>query len=412
MKRKKSNYYLTKVGKIFYYYTYDAFGRRTTKKSTGLTNRAEADLYCQDLFKKDALKSDSSMKLSQYISSKSFFEVGKCRYSLFKGVTEVYTKDCYSRMKVHILPTLGELSFNELNKGIIKYWQEQLVLEKGLAIKTVRQVTSVLKIILDQATIDGLLFVNPVTGQSMLPKNNSRTRGILQHSEAFDLFNKDKIEEHWKGQIHYYTASLVACYTGMRQGEIIALTPDKIKGNKILVSQSYSIKTKRLGPTKTKENRTVYMIKEVKDALEAIMPESGFIFSLNNGQSPLTSNRLTDAFYSAIERMGIDRKARNITFHSFRHGVVTHLRSKGLSDAKIYMVTGQKSSRVIDDYTRFNLMDDEDVIEAMDTLSSPAVDLKHHKAIEALKQLGTAEAKKAISLLTNKDNNGQSALTV
>lgn len=94
----------------------------------------------------------------------------------------------------------------------------------------------------------------------------------------------------------------------------------------------------------------------VKEALLDIMPESGYIFSFTQDK-PITPQRLTEALYRALEHLGISKEQRierNITFHSFRHYFVTYLRGKGISDVEITSITGQKTSSVIDDYTRFD----------------------------------------------------------
>ncbi len=112
------------------------------------------------------------------------------------------------------------------------------------------------------------------------------------------------------------------------------------------------------------------MNKIVKNQLLEIMPESGFIFTLNKNK-PLTPQRVTEAFYRAIERMGISKEQRlerNITFHSFRHFLVTYLRGKGVTDAEITSITGQKTIKVIDDYTRFDKLQNHNVVKALEEL--------------------------------------------
>jgi len=154
------------------------------------------------------------------------------------------------------------------------------------------------------------------------------------------------------------------------------------------------------------------MIKEVKEALDKIMPKTGYIFrSVRNEEKPMKGQNATKALKDAIEKMGIDRKDRNITFHSFRHGIITHLRGYGLSDAQIRMVTGQKSSRVIDGYTRFNEMYDTEVVKAMESLSS-SENLELYNAIEALKILGTPEALKSIEILKANGNTNEVVLPI
>lgn len=307
---------------------YDAFGKRTTKKSTGMTNKTAAHNYCINLFKDNLLIPDASVKLKRYLEMKNFFVWGKCMYSIENELTQLYATQCFNRFKNHILPYLGDMTFSDMTPNTLNQWQAILLTEKQLSPKTVRDTRSVLFAVLDYAKVDGYLTKDLKIGLKKLPKNKKKIRGILTETEVRKLFDKANYQEYWDGHYLYYTASLIACFTGMRQGEILALTPENIE-NHIYVNQSYG--TYGLGPTKTKETRQVYMNNIVKQQLLEIMPESGFIFTLNNNK-PLTPQRLTEAFYRAIEKMGItkeQKEQRNITFHSFRHFLVTYLRGKG-----------------------------------------------------------------------------------
>ena len=374
--------------KIWYYRTYDEFGNRTNGKTTGKTSKTLAEKYCIELFKNDLLIPDSSMKLSDYIKAKSFFTYGECAYSAENGIGRAYAADCYSRMDSHILPLLGHLKFESINSKTIEAWQKKLLTKPkykkkpgdkpkkrkkakkpvgSLSVKTVRECKTVLRIILNSARSDGYIRNDLFDGVKKLPRHKRKVRGILTEKEVRDLFDERNFITYWKGNIHYYIASYVACFTGMRQGEILALTPEKIFPKHIYVNASWS--KNELGPTKTGETRKVYIRPEIKEKIDSIMLDNGYLFSLSKGRKPLTGNRLTDALYYALECMGIDedmRKKRNITFHSFRHWFVTYLRGKGISDAEITSITGQKTSQVIDDYTRFDLIENKNIVKALD----------------------------------------------
>lgn len=353
---------------IWYYMTYDAFGKRTTKKSTGQTNKTAAQNYCLNLFKDNLLIPDSSIRLKAYFEMKNFYVWGKCIYCIENELTQSYATQSLKRFQNHILPLLGNMTFDDITPNTINQWQTKLLTEKQLSPKTVRDTRSVLFIVLDSAKVDGFLTKDLKTGLKRLPKNKKKIRGILTESEVRKLFDKANYEEYWGGNYLYYTASLVACFTGMRQGEILALTPEKIFENHIYVNQSYG--TYGLGPTKTKETRQVYMNSIVKQQLIEIMPESGFIFTLSKTK-PLTPQRLTEGFYRAIKKMGITKDLkdqRNITFHSFRHFLVTYLRGKGVTDAEITSITGQRTIKIIDDYTRFDKLRNHNVVAALESI--------------------------------------------
>jgi hypothetical protein len=76
--------------KVWYYRTYDEFGKRTTGKSTGQTSKTKAENYCLRLFRENTLVPNSSMKFSQYVEKKNFFQFGKCEYCAENGVGNAY----------------------------------------------------------------------------------------------------------------------------------------------------------------------------------------------------------------------------------------------------------------------------------------------------------------------------------
>ena len=142
---------------IWYYMTYDAFGKRTTKKSTGQTNKTAAHNYCLNLFKENLLITDSSLKISTYIEKTKFFVWGKCSYSVENELTQTYTDQCYKRLENHILPFIGNMTFDDLTSKTINKWQTKLLTDKKLSPKTVRDTRSVLFTVLDSAKVDGYL---------------------------------------------------------------------------------------------------------------------------------------------------------------------------------------------------------------------------------------------------------------
>ena len=232
--------------------------------------------------------------------------------------------------------------------------------------KTVRECRTVLNIILTTARQDGYLNKEVMQGVKKLPRQEKKERGILTEGQVRTLFDDSNFSEYWKNKSLYYVASYVACFTGMRQGEILALTPDKIFEKHIYVNASWG--KNGLGPTKTKETRQVYLTANVREKLISIMPESGFIFSFKTDHSrPLKGQNLTGAFYYALEQMKVDRTIGNITFHSFRHWLVTYLRNKGVPESEIQKTTGHKTLAMIENYTNFDMLSNSNTVKALDS---------------------------------------------
>lgn len=242
--KKKFTLYQRKMSsgkKVWYYRTYDDFGNRTNGKSTGQSSKTKAENYCLELFRNNLLIPDSSLKLSQYIKQKNFFQFGKCAYSAENGIKKTYAGDCLSRMNKHILPLLGNLKFDTLSSKQIESWQRHLLIDDDikLSVKSVRECKSVLRIILNSARSDGFLNIDVFDRVKKLPRHNRHVRGILTEMEVRDLFDEKNYETYWKSHQYYYIASLVACFSGMRQGEILAITPEKIFPTHIYVNASW-----------------------------------------------------------------------------------------------------------------------------------------------------------------------------
>ena len=62
--------------------------------------------------------------------------------------------------------------------------------------------------------------------------------------------------------------------------------------------------------------------------------------------------------YRALASIGIseeERIKRNIVFHSLRHTTNTILRSAGIADSKVRMITGHRQESMTERYTHFRL---------------------------------------------------------
>jgi integrase len=84
-----------------------------------------------------------------------------------------------------------------------------------------------------------------------------------------------------------------------------------------------------------------------------------FSFSLDRS-TPLTPNKVREAFYRALERAGIsktERVQRNIVFHSGRRFANTLFRFSGLPDPVVQKLTGHGSDELTEAYTDYRAAD-------------------------------------------------------
>ena len=143
--------------------------------------------------------------------------------------------------------------------------------------------------------------------------------------------------------------NLVAYATGMRWGEIVNLTWDKVD----LKSSFVRLKG---ADTKSREGRTIPL--EVFPGLREVFKELHKTRALRephvflNGGRPVRS--LKGAFKAACQGAGI----ANFRFHDFRHTAITNMRRAGIDLLTIMQISGHKTMVC---FTRYNSFREADL---------------------------------------------------
>ena len=83
-----------------------------------------------------------------------------------------------------------------------------------------------------------------------------------------------------------------------------------------------------------------------------------FVFhnTIPGGHTPLDNNTIIRGLHSALDSIGVDWKARNICFHSWRHQFNSFARFR-LPDFLVRALTGHRSEQMTDHYTHISLPD-------------------------------------------------------
>jgi integrase len=203
-----------------------------------------------------------------------------------------------------------------------------LMREKGLSASTQSKHLRVLGACLTSAIAHGYAARNAVKElpDSEKPRAGKREAAFFTNEEVPRLF-----AEVPEGV--YRTLLLVALKTGMRQGELLALTWGEVDlaASTIHVSRSY--RDGRLSTTKTHEARDVPLTDDLVELLGTWWGECGspaesniLVFPGENGSGHLSSSTvLKRELYPAMQRAGIPRECpdgrtrEKRTFHSLRH---------------------------------------------------------------------------------------------
>jgi integrase len=159
---------------------------------------------------------------------------------------------------------------------------------------------------LGQASLAGIIPTNPCASIELL-KNNSKKIEILTIAEVKKIFPADW-NTIWDDEIYYIINKLAAC-TGMRFGELLGVKGKYLFDGYINVCGQV---TNRFGygDTKSHKAREIPITKEIENDLLRYkkINGDGYLFSFDGGLTAVSRPRVYNAFFTALDRIGIDDK--------------------------------------------------------------------------------------------------------
>lgn len=194
------------------------------------------------------------------------------------------------------------------------------------------------------------LIPNDVSRGWVMYKCEYKQRAILTMEMARNVFRVK-----WDNDMAKLASMLSMC-TGLRMGEILALTADDLEECSINVRHSYSMKD-GLKCTKNGEKRTVYVpFPYIMDQLHRYAEANphpngaGFIFWGKVPDKPIDCNIFRKFFRRALVKAGMDAKqAKQITFHAWRHFYTTYM-SDRVNQKALQSQTGHKTQIMLEHY--------------------------------------------------------------
>ena len=185
----------------------------------------------------------------------------------------------------------------------------------------------------------------------MLKRNSNARNRILSSNEYESLFTN--APTHLKGII------ATGYYMGMREGEILNLTRNKVDLKERLIKLEAA-------DTKDKEPRVIPICNKLYEILSAIPRaiHDPHVF-LYKGQPIKSINR---SLRTTCKEAGIiwGRFVKNgFVFHDLRHTFNTNMRKAGVPESVIMNITGHSTREMFD---RYNTIDTEDTRQAINQL--------------------------------------------
>jgi len=246
-----------------------------------------------------------------------------------------------------LLPVFGNKEVDKITRGEIKEFTDNLLLD--LTPKRTRMILNTLKAILDIAIDYEHIVINPAANIK-LPKHKPMKMQPFMPKEVRMLIN------HSNGWFQNMIA--LALYTGMRQGEMIALTISDIDFESMTINVDKRIAQGEIDTPKTESSIRKVPIFEplvpyLKNQLELCKTEMCFalFFNPNTKESFYDSKKLSKYWYNLLDECGFEHRR----FYNTRHSFVTNMiRNGAVSILDVSQMAGHKTiEETISTYTKF-----------------------------------------------------------
>lgn len=330
----------TSDGRCWYFKVYkkDFNGNNKAYKSKRYLTKKEAQEE-EALF---LLKRDNPINKPFSLVANDYF---KELYSIRKESTVYSYENAYRK---NIEPYFSHFNINNIKIPTINEWKLEIC-KKGVKISYSNKLYNILKAIFDFAIKNYGLELNIVTISGRFQSKNDE---VIRDDEKLRYITYEQFNQFISviDDITWKTFFIFLYYTGMRKGEVLALTWDDIdfNTNEIIVNKTLYTKIKgKVTTTSTKNNlnRKIKMSRTLKEQLisykEEMMKYADFnkkwyVFGCSKYLPLTTIDRHKDNYFKLAQ-------LEPITIHEFRHSHVSLLINE-------YIKSGQT------DTTKFFLM--------------------------------------------------------
>lgn len=337
--------------KGIYYYCYKDDEGKRNYRSTGEKTRAAAMEVILQRIGDGTLtkKKKSDMPFKEF--SKPFWIWETCpivQSKIKRGgkLTQQYCRDNRRIMELHVSPFFDKKIVSKITPKMVEDWLINLPEKHKIGAKTANDAYMVLDQILDVAVLQRIIPQNPCNEVKKLIKK-TKPRGCYTVDQVSRLFAKE-----WEDDKFAYAACLLSATTGMRMGEIKALTPRQINDDYINVNAAWGGNLDKRKSTKSGKDRVVPILPEVRSILLELSNGRGpddYLFSLS-GDIPLNDKYINNRMQAKMTELGIDYKKENLSFHSFRHFFNTRLVASGIESEIVRACVGHESIEMTENY--------------------------------------------------------------
>jgi integrase len=204
------------------------------------------------------------------------------------------------------------------------------------------------------------------------PKYDNRKQRFLSHEETEGLMAALKTRS-----TQLYQMAMVSLHTGLRAGEIFALTWGDLDFDRGLIL---------LRDTKNSESRYGFLTTELKRELSTLKPgkPSELVFKDKSGGKIKSISSSWDRVVDELKlNDGIEDRRMRFTFHGLRHSFASNLVAIGVDLFRVQQLLGHKTPKMT---LRYSHMRPDDLREAINQMESAM----NHKTGEVIPLAGRA----------------------
>ncbi|MCW2750497.1 MAG: sle [Aeromicrobium sp.] len=279
------------------------------------------------------------------------------------------TKEFYEGLlRLHILPGLGKADLADITPSMVRSWHADLIRSGKTGRPTVAKAYRLLRTVMNTAVEDGLIGRNPCVVRHAAVEHSAE-RPVATVEEVFALADAS-------GARHR-SLVLVATFTGLRLGELLALTRADVDTKAMTITvtrQLHQLKHGELefGPPKSQAGiRVVRLPKMLREELEHhlrtyVRPGAdAFVFGGEKGGS-LRRHVWQKAWDRARRETGME----HLRFHDLRHTGNTLAATSGASTKELMARLGHSSPQAALRYQHATEERDEAIAAHLDQVIS------------------------------------------